>query len=121
MRFHDYAIVVFDEEIDEMGNYVADLLRRGAGVRPARRASLALEVDAEPCGTTRINISRKPNTNSSRITGNSDVTQLGKGCRPFAQWQPMPRLGVYSGNIIDSYRLGSVRSAVSVKTVPIGI
>jgi hypothetical protein len=33
----------------------------------------------------------------------------------------MPRLGVYSGNIIDSYRLGSVRSAVSVKTVPIGI
>jgi hypothetical protein len=30
-----------------MGNYVADLLRRGAGVRPARRASLALEVDAE--------------------------------------------------------------------------
>jgi hypothetical protein len=47
MRFHDYAIVVFDEEIDEMGNYVADLLRRGAGVRPARRASLALEVDTE--------------------------------------------------------------------------
>jgi hypothetical protein len=74
MRFHDYAIVVFDEEIDEMGNYVADLLRRGAGVRSARRASLALEVDAEPCGTTRINISRKPNTNSSRITGNSDRT-----------------------------------------------
>src|SRR6266849_10813225 len=28
-----------------------------------------------------------------------------------AQWQPMPRLRVYSGNIIDSYRLGSVRSA----------
>ena len=50
MRFHDYAIVVFGEEIDEMGNYVADLLRRGAGARPARRASLALEVDAEPRG-----------------------------------------------------------------------
>jgi hypothetical protein len=32
-----------------------------------------------------------------------------------------PRLGGYSGNIIDSYRLGSVTSAVSVKTVPIGI
>src|SRR2546425_1815003 len=29
----------------------------------------------------------------------------------------MPRLGVYSGNIIDSYRLVSVRSAVSVKAV----
>ena len=49
------------------------------------------------------------------------LSRLWKGCRPFAQWQPMPRLGVYSGNIIDSYRLGSVRSAVSVKTVPIGI
>jgi hypothetical protein len=52
-----------------IGGIKMSLLRCGAAVRPARLAALALEVDAGPRGTIKINVSRKPNTNSSRITG----------------------------------------------------
>jgi len=53
MRFHDCPIVVFDEEIDEVGDRVVDLLQRRAGVRPSRLAARSLEVRSGPRGPTK--------------------------------------------------------------------